>query len=77
MDQIRGLVFSRPINYRADDIPTLWNVVRDATDGFGIPVLANFDCGHSDPMLTVPLGVEVQLDSATDSFATSVAPTSG
>ena len=33
MNQISGLVFSRPINYRAKDIPTLWKVVRDATDG--------------------------------------------
>lgn len=77
MEQIRGLVFSRSINYRADDIPVLWNVVREATDGLGIPVLANFDCGHSDPMLTVPLGVEVQLDSVTETFVTSLAPTAG
>ncbi|MEY2401489.1 MAG: muramoyltetrapeptide carboxypeptidase [Ilumatobacteraceae bacterium] len=75
MDQIRGLVFSRPINYRADDIPILWKVVRDATDGAGIPVMVNFDCGHSDPMLTVPLGVEACLDSTTESFATTAAPT--
>jgi muramoyltetrapeptide carboxypeptidase LdcA involved in peptidoglycan recycling len=70
-------VFSRPINYLADNVPVLWDVVRDATDGAGIPVLANFDCGHSDPMVTVPLGVEVRLDSVTESFVTCVAPTTG
>jgi muramoyltetrapeptide carboxypeptidase len=75
MDQICGLVFSRPINYRDDEIGTLWNVVKDATSGAGIPVLANFDCGHSDPVLTVPLGVEVRLDSSTESFATTAPPT--
>jgi muramoyltetrapeptide carboxypeptidase len=75
MDQVSGLVFSRPTNYRPDDVATLWRVVRDATDGLDIPVLANFDCGHSDPMLTVPLGVEVGLDSTTESFATTSAPT--
>ena len=63
MEQIAGLVFSSPTNYRADDVPVLWNVVRDATENLGIPVLGNFDCGHTDPMLTVPLGVEVRLDS--------------
>ena len=77
MDQICGLVFSRPINYRAGDVSVLWNVVRDATEGAGIPVLANFDCGHSDPMLTVPLVVGVSLDSTTNSFSTTVAPTTG
>ena len=71
MKQISGLVFSRPINYRVEDVPTLWKVVRDATDGLGIPVLANFDCGHSDPMLTVPFGAEVRLDSSAGSFATT------
>jgi len=76
MSRICGLVFSRPVNYRPDDVATLWTVVRDATAGFGIPVLANFDCGHTDPMLTVALGVEVQLDSETNSFVTSVPPTS-
>ena len=77
MDQICGLVFSRPINYRAEDVQVLWNVVRAATDGLGIPVLVNFDCGHSDPMLTVPLGVEVQLDTAADRFRTTKSPTVG
>ena len=75
LDQISGLVFSRPINYRVEDISILWNVVRDATDGLGIPVLANFDCGHSDPMLTVPLGAVVRLDSTAGSFATTGAVT--
>jgi muramoyltetrapeptide carboxypeptidase len=77
MDQISGLVFSRPINYRADDVQVLWNVVRDATEGTAMPVLANFDCGHSDPMLTMPLGVDVRLDSTSGSFATATAPTIG
>jgi muramoyltetrapeptide carboxypeptidase len=76
MDQIAGLVFSRPANYRPHDIASLWNVVRAAAEGLGIPVLANFDCGHTDPMLTLPLGVDVQLDSARETFATAAAPTS-
>jgi muramoyltetrapeptide carboxypeptidase LdcA involved in peptidoglycan recycling len=50
-------------------------VVRDATENLGIPVLGSFDCGHTDPMLTVPLGVEVRLDSTIESFATVRAPT--
>jgi len=75
MEQIRGLVFSRPMNYRPDDVALLWNVVRDATDHAGIPVLANIDCGHTDPILTLPLGVEVRLDSDANAFATVAAPT--
>jgi muramoyltetrapeptide carboxypeptidase len=77
MDQIAGLVFSRPTGYRQDDTTVLWKVVGDATAGLGIPVLANVDCGHTDPMLTVPLGVEARLDSAESAFATTRAPTAG
>lgn len=75
LNGIAGLVFSRPAFYRPDDVATLWNVVRDATTGLGIPVLVNVDCGHTDPMLTVPLGVDVVLDSVNDTFSTVSAPT--
>jgi len=75
MEQICGLVFARPMNYQPEDVAMLWKVIRDATAGLDIPVLANVDCGHTDPMLTVPLGLEVQLDSETNSFATSTSPT--
>ena len=75
MDQIAGLVFSRPTAYSPQDTEVLWRVVGNATDGLGIPVLANVDCGHTEPMLTVPLGVEARLDSSDNSFATTGAPT--
>ncbi len=75
MDQIAGLVFARPTAYSPHDTEVLWKVVRTATDGLGIPVLANVDCGHTEPMLTVPLGVVARLDSSDNSFATTGAPT--
>lgn len=75
LNQISAMVFSRPINYRPEDVSILWNVVRHATEGLGIPTLANFDCGHSDPMMTVPLGAQVRLDSAAGSIATTGAVT--
>jgi len=39
------------------------------------PVLAQADCGHADPVWTLPLGVEASLDSARDSFTVSGAVT--
>ena len=56
-------------------VAALWDVVRDATAGYGFPVLANVDCGHTDPMLTVPLGVPARLDSDANLFATTVPAT--
>ena len=31
--------------------------------GVRIPILADFDCCHSHPMLTMPIGCEVTLDA--------------
>jgi muramoyltetrapeptide carboxypeptidase LdcA involved in peptidoglycan recycling len=70
-ERIVGLVVGRPTNYAPKDVATLWEVVRDATAGYGFPVLANVDCGHTDPMLTVPLGVPARLAAATNTFATT------
>jgi muramoyltetrapeptide carboxypeptidase len=35
-----------------------------------VPVLGNLDCGHTDPMLTLPLGVRARLDTAARNFST-------
>jgi muramoyltetrapeptide carboxypeptidase LdcA involved in peptidoglycan recycling len=69
-DQIAGLVVARPMNYRAEHVEVLWRVIADVGNRRGIPVLANVDCGHTDPMLTIPLGLDVVLDSAASRFAT-------
>ncbi|MBM3674401.1 MAG: LD-carboxypeptidase [Actinobacteria bacterium] len=74
-DQIVGLVFARPANYRGDAVARLWRVVSDAVGDRDVPILANVDVGHTDPMLTVPLGVPAVLDSKTSTFRTLDAPT--
>ena len=76
-DQIVGLVVARPANYRPGRADELWDVVRRATEHLEIPVLVNVDCGHTDPMITVPLGVAARLDAGTGTFATLAAPTVG
>ena len=38
------------------------------TAAAGIPVLADVDRGHTDPMMTVPLGVPARLDAGAKSF---------
>jgi len=34
----------------------------------GVPILANVDSGHTDPMVTLPLDGLVRLDSRRDEF---------
>ena len=70
-DQVSGLVFGRPLRYAAADVETLWSVVRRRTEASGVPVLANVDLGHTDPMLTLPLGAHAYLDATAQRFGTT------
>ena len=67
-EQARGLVFGRPIHYPATQIDALWSVVRRHTERSGIPVLADVDLGHTDPMLTLPIGARAHLDASARTF---------
>jgi muramoyltetrapeptide carboxypeptidase LdcA involved in peptidoglycan recycling len=67
-DQIAGLVVGRPAAYSHEDPEVLWKVVEERTRASGIPVLANLDIGHTDPMLTLPLGATARLDAGARRF---------
>ena len=74
-DQVSGLVFGRPMRYPRDQVETLWSVVRERTTASGIPVLANVDLGHADPMLTLPIGARAHLDAGAPDFRLLEPPT--
>jgi muramoyltetrapeptide carboxypeptidase len=67
-DACSALVVGRPMGYADEDVETLWRVVEARTEAAGIPVLAGFDCGHTDPMVTLPLGVAASLDADAQTF---------
>ena len=69
-DEIAALVVGRPYGYDDEGRQLLWEVVAEKTEAAGIPVLANVDCGHTDPMLTLPLGCPARLDAGARSFET-------
>jgi muramoyltetrapeptide carboxypeptidase LdcA involved in peptidoglycan recycling len=74
-DAAAALVVGRPYGYTADGAKALWEVVAARTEAAGIPVLGNVDCGHTDPMLTLPLGVEAELDASAQTLGLLEAPT--
>lgn len=39
-----------------------YKVLTEVLDGKQIPVLNGFDCSHTHPMLTLPLGVKLVID---------------
>lgn len=40
-----------------------YEILREVTGDIQIPILADFDCCHTHPMLTMPIGCEVRLDA--------------
>jgi muramoyltetrapeptide carboxypeptidase len=74
-DMAAALVVGRPYGYSPDDREALWDVLARRTEAAGIPVLANVECGHTDPMLVLPIGAVAELDVGTRRFSLTEAPT--
>lgn len=74
-DSIAALVVGRPYQYDDEARRTLWRVVRERTERAGIPVLGNVDLGHTDPMVTLPLGAAARLEPAGQDFRLLEPPT--
>jgi muramoyltetrapeptide carboxypeptidase LdcA involved in peptidoglycan recycling len=62
-DAASGLLIGRPYGYEEEALDSLFRVVVDRTGHAGIPVLANVDLGHTDPMLTLPIGTHARMDA--------------
>jgi len=64
-DQIEGLIFSRARDYSDSEKKELEEMIVSIVAGeFGrsdIPIVANFDVGHTDPQLVLPLGVMLEI----------------
>lgn len=76
-DAAAGLVVARPYGYTVEDVKELWDVVARRTDASSLPVLANVEAGHADPMITLPFGVPAELDAGEKLLRLVEAPTAG
>ncbi|KAI4765254.1 peptidase S66, LD-carboxypeptidase A [Aureobasidium sp. EXF-3400] len=63
LEKVAGMVIGRPYMYDEKMTAAFEKMVVDQSYGLEIPILANVDTGHSDPMLTLPLDAMVSLDS--------------
>lgn len=76
-DQVSGIIFARP--YRYDATPkgrSLETILREVGQAFQLPVLGNVAAGHTDPKLTIPLGVKGYLDADRCEFSITEPATS-
>ncbi len=65
-DKISGFIFSRARDYSDEEKKKLEKkIVSIVAEEFGkpdLPIVANFDVGHTDPQLVLPLGVKAEID---------------
>jgi len=60
-DKVKGIVIGRFQNASEIKNEQLVKVIKSKMELSHIPVLANVDFGHTDPMITFPIGGEAQL----------------
>ncbi len=68
LDSIAGAIIGRPYGYSDKEHQALYKLIRDTFGKREYPVLMDIDYGHTDPLLTIPLGVFAKLDSENSLF---------
>lgn len=67
-DKIRGMIIGRPFGYTKKQTDQLIQIIKERTKDYGFPILFNVDIGHTDPMIAVPLGIKVRINSYKNLF---------
>ena len=66
--QVKGIIFGRGFGYTEEQIKELKEIILYSTRDYNFPILYNVDIGHTDPIITIPLGVQIELDSRKNKF---------
>ena len=64
--QIKGMVVGRfhsSVGFSKTD--SLSMILKDALKGYQFPVMTDLAFGHTDPMITIPLGIQCAMDTET------------
>lgn len=63
-DRISGIIFGKheQFNDRETGLKP-YEILEEVLHGQELPFLADFDCSHTHPMLTLPIGIKVELDA--------------
>ncbi|AFO55914.1 MULTISPECIES: S66 peptidase family protein [Natrinema] len=67
-EQIEGLVVGRFKQYDSEESKRFRKIIQLVTEGYDFPILYGVDVSHTDPQLTLPYGVEAELDSEEGNF---------
>lgn len=79
--KIKGVIFGRAKDYSEEEKLKLNEIIVEIIHGeFGagdIPIIVDFDFGHTDPKLILPLGCQVELNPTTKEIILLESPFSG
>lgn len=67
-DEITGLIVGKVNNLSEEEERLFEQLIREYTASYDFPILTKVDFGHTDPRLTLPIGVRASLDSEQDMF---------
>ena len=63
-DKIRGLVIGRfPSKVGFNKKDSLKMIVDEAVKGYDFPIVSEVDFAHTDPLITIPIGVRCRIDT--------------
>lgn len=67
-NEISGLVIGIPYGYDDKERESFKKLIKERLSEYNFPILFNVNIGHCDPIITVPIGINVNLDSETNTF---------
>ncbi|MAG48067.1 LD-carboxypeptidase [archaeon] len=67
-NEISGMIVGRPFKYSSENYEKLKKKILERTENYNFPILFGIDIGHTDPQITIPLGVNVIINSNENKF---------
>lgn len=64
LDRVSGIILGKHELFKDGNTGRKpYDVLLEVLNGRQIPFLAEFDCSHTHPMYTLPIGCEIELDA--------------
>lgn len=67
-EQITGMIIGRPYRYTGQQEKELINIIKTRMKKYNFPILYRVDFGHTDPMITIPIGAKAAINSQKNIF---------
>jgi muramoyltetrapeptide carboxypeptidase len=67
-EKIKGMIVGRFFGYSKQEEKEVIKIIKQRTASYNFPILIGVDIGHTDPVITLPLGVKAKIDSSKNSF---------